>query len=131
MRSRLAVFLIVGASAVFALLFARQLRLSRGLPHESYAEKSLKLLTYSSFVSANGPGPSLIKEFEKTCGCKVDVIAVSDAGLLLERLKVGGADLVVGLDQLLLPAARQDFAWQSLEAEDTDWEEPVAKLATD
>jgi thiamine transport system substrate-binding protein len=130
MRARLTVFLILGLSAVVGLIFLRQLILSRQLPHEAFAEKKLRLLTYSTFVGNHGPGPALIPEFEKQCGCKVDVTAVRDAGLLLERLKLARFDVVVGLDQLMLEEAAQNFAWHGLETEDIEWHEPAGALAT-
>src|SRR5262245_25306442 len=113
MRARLVVFLLLGVSAVFGLILTRQLILSRDLPHEAFRDKKVQLLTYSTFVSSNGPGAELIKEFHKGCGCKVEVTAVTDAGMLLERLKIGRFDVVVGLDQLMLEDARK-FAWHTL-----------------
>jgi thiamine transport system substrate-binding protein len=129
MRARLTVFLILGLSAVVGLIFTRQLILSRNLPHEQFAEKKLRLLSYSTFVSNFGPGPELISSFQKSCGCKVDVTTVRDAGLLLERLRMARFDVVVGLDQLMLADARQGFAWRSLEIEDVDWQKVPGAMA--
>jgi thiamine transport system substrate-binding protein len=129
MRARLTVFLILGVSAVFGLLVARQFILSRNIDHEAFAEKKLRLLTYATFVSQQGPGPTLIGEFEKQCGCKVEVTAVRDAGLLLERMKMGRFDVVIGLDQLMLDDARKESAWQSLEIENVEWAEPAGAFA--
>lgn len=130
-RARLTVFLVVAATAVFGLFFARQLISGRGLNREAFAEKNLEVLTYSTFISSTGPGPDLIKNFEKTCGCKVNVTATSDAGLLLERLKVSGADVVIGLDQALLEAAARDFLWNRLNFENVIWRVELQNAITE
>lgn len=129
MRARLTVFLLVGVSAVFGLILTRQLILSRNLPHEAFLEKKLRLLTYSTFVSNQGPGPELIAAFQKQCNCKVDVTSVRDAGLLLERLKLARFDIVIGLDQLMLEDARKGNAWQSLDSQGVEWSDGVRGLA--
>lgn len=128
MRARLVVFLLVGVSAVFGLILARQLVLSRDLPHEQFRDRTVQLLTYATFVGAAGPGNDLIKEFQKGCKCKVSVTSVSDAGLLLERLKMGRFDVVIGLDQLMLGDARQ-LAWHNLVPAGIPWAPEVAHLA--
>src|SRR4051794_7766466 len=104
---------------VFAAFFARQMHLSRGLPHAEFADKKLRLLTYSGFVGPHGPGGEILARFKKDNHCDFEVVTVSDAGLLLERLKLTeGAvafDVVLGLDQLLLADARARFQWRPLE----------------
>jgi len=66
---------------------------------------TLTIYTYSSFVSEWGPGPALQKEFEGTCGCKIEWVAVEDGAALLSRLKLEGektdADIVLGIDTSL------------------------------
>jgi thiamine transport system substrate-binding protein len=63
---------------------------------------TLTIYTYSSFVSEWGPGPALQKEFEASCGCKIEWVALEDGAALLSRLKLEGekteADIVLGLD---------------------------------
>lgn len=70
----------------------------------------LNVLTYDSFTADWGPGPAIAKGFEATCACKVNYIAAGDAGAILSRLKMEGAqseaDVVVGLDTSLIEAAR-------------------------
>lgn len=133
MRARLVVFLIIGVSCVFGLIFARQVWLSKGLDRQPFMEKKVRVLTYSTFVAATGPGPELIKRFQETCNCKVDVTAVSDAGLLLERLKIGGGgahfDVVIGLDQLMLEQAKTQFVWRELESEGFAWHPDIKPYA--
>lgn len=125
MRSRLTIALLVGVSLVFGLLFARQVFLSRGLPREAMAEKKLRLLTYSTFVGVSGPGAEILQRFEKETGAKVEVVTATDAGLLLERLKLGQAsvpfDVVVGIDQLLVEQARTEFQWKAIEEDRSQW----------
>lgn len=115
LRSRLVVFLILLGALIVGLSFGRQLYRYRDLPRERYQERKLRLLTYSSFVSSTGPGPDIIKKFEEDNHCKVDVVSAGNAGLLLERLKVGEAgvpfDIVIGLDQPMLDEAAARFEW--------------------
>jgi thiamine transport system substrate-binding protein len=65
-------------------------------------EPTLTIYTYSSFVAEWGPGPALQKEFEGTCGCKIEWVALEDGAALLSRLKLEGdetqADIVLGID---------------------------------
>ena len=118
MRTKLAVFLLVGVGLVFSLLVGRRMYESRGLPRGAFEVKTLRLLTYATFVGSSGPGPEVIRSFEAANGCKVEVVTSGDAGLLLERLKVAEArspfDVVVGLDQLLIPDAESRYKWKEL-----------------
>jgi len=65
-------------------------------------QPKLTIYTYSSFVAEWGPGPVLQKEFEATCGCKIEWVALEDGAALLSRLKLEGAkteaDIVLGID---------------------------------
>lgn len=116
MRSRLAVILILFTAITVGLLFARQLYIYRDLPRPADDRQKLRLLTYSTFVSSTGPGAEIIARFEKENNCVVEVVSSGDAGLLLERLKLGVAgvpfDVVLGFDQILLPEADAQFEWQ-------------------
>ncbi|WP_137136820.1 thiamine ABC transporter substrate binding subunit [Rhizobium sp. FKY42] len=73
--------------------------------------KSLTVYTYESFISKWGPGPKVRAAFEKTCGCTVNFVGVSDGVALLTRLKLEGqtskADIVLGLDTNLIDEAKQ------------------------
>lgn len=72
--------------------------------------KDLTIYTYDSFISEWGPGPKIKENFEKQCGCSIDLIGVADGVALLNRLKLEGsstkADIVLGLDTNLLSDAK-------------------------
>ena len=118
MRGKLAVFLILGVSLVFALVFARQRYLSRDLPREQFETKKIRVLTYATFVGASGPGPEIIKSFKKQYNVDVELTTLGDAGLLLERMKLAEAsvpfDIVLGLDQLMIGDAEKQFKWREM-----------------
>jgi len=70
----------------------------------------LTVYTYDSFVAEWGPGPVIEQAFEQTCACDLQLVGTSDAAALLSRLQLEGArteaDVVLGLDQNLIAAAR-------------------------
>ncbi len=74
------------------------------------ADKTLTIYTYESFTSEWGPGPKVKAAFEKTCGCTVNYVSVTDGVALLSRLKLEGAgtkaDVVLGLDTNLVDEAK-------------------------
>ncbi|WP_230413371.1 thiamine ABC transporter substrate binding subunit [Zooshikella ganghwensis] len=74
-------------------------------------EPILTVFTYESFISEWGPGPKLKAAFEKQCQCKLNWLSSTDGVGLLNRLRLEGerlpADIVLGLDQHLLVAAKQ------------------------
>lgn len=117
MRSRLTVLLLVISTLIVGLLFGRELYRHRDLPRAQLQRKKLRVLTYSSFVGATGPGAEIIKKFETDHDCDVEVTTAGDAGLLLERVKLAEAsvpfDVVLGFDQLQLPEADRQITWQS------------------
>lgn len=71
----------------------------------------LSVLTYDSFVTEWGPGPAIEEAFEEICACDLQFEAAGDAAALLARVQLEGtgtnADVVLGLDQNLLAAARE------------------------
>lgn len=73
-------------------------------------EPGLTVYTYESFTAEWGPGPRVKAEFEKSCGCRVNFVAVADGVALLSRLKLEGenteADIVLGLDTNLAAEAK-------------------------
>jgi thiamine transport system substrate-binding protein len=73
-------------------------------------EQDLTIYTYDSFTSDWGPGPKVKENFEKSCGCTVNFVAVADGVALLNRLKLEGkstkADIVLGLDTNLISDAK-------------------------
>jgi len=70
----------------------------------------LVVLTYDSFVAEWGPGPQIEAAFEAECACDLRFVTGGDGAALLARLQLEGAgtdvDVVVGLDQNLIAAAR-------------------------
>jgi thiamine transport system substrate-binding protein len=70
----------------------------------------LMVLTYDSFVAEWGPGPAIEQAFEATCACDLQLVGTTDAAALLSRLQLEGdrteADVILGLDQNLIAAAR-------------------------
>lgn len=118
MRNRLTVFILLAVGVVFVLLFARTMYFSRNLPHGSFTEKKLRILTYSTFIGASGPGTEILNQFKRQNACEIEVATAGDAGLLLERLKISEDsapfDVVIGLDQLMLPDAKARFQWQDI-----------------
>ncbi|NKJ05982.1 thiamine ABC transporter substrate binding subunit [Rhizobium sp. SG741] len=74
------------------------------------ADKTLTIYTYESFTADWGPGPKVKGAFEKTCGCTVNYVSVTDGVALLSRLKLEGAgtkaDIVLGLDTNLVNEAK-------------------------
>ena len=73
-------------------------------------DKTLTIYTYESFTADWGPGPKVKAAFEKTCGCTVNYVSVTDGVALLSRLKLEGAgtkaDIVLGLDTNLVNEAK-------------------------
>ena len=75
------------------------------------ADKTLTVYTYESFISEWGPGPKVKQAFEKTCGCTVNFVGITDGVALLSRLKLEGpaakADVVLGLDTNVVAEAKE------------------------
>ena len=75
------------------------------------AQEPLTIYTYDSFASDWGPGPKIKQAFEKECGCQIDFVPLEDGVAILNRLKLEGkhskADLVIGMDESMLPEARK------------------------
>lgn len=71
-------------------------------PAVAQAKQTLTIYTYESFVSEWGPGAKIKAAFERTCGCEIEWVAVSDGVAVLNRIKLEGAstkaDVVLGLD---------------------------------
>ncbi|WP_127959736.1 thiamine ABC transporter substrate binding subunit [Serratia microhaemolytica] len=75
------------------------------------AKPQLTIYTYDSFAASWGPGPKVKAAFEANCDCTVKFVALEDGVSLLNRLRLEGqkssADIVLGLDNNLLQAARK------------------------
>ena len=73
----------------------------------------LSVMTHSSFASEFGPGPHLKREFEKYCNCRVIYKNVGNAGLIVQKLKLGAnADVVMGLDQFSTHQIGDSLKWK-------------------
>ncbi len=85
----------------------------------------LRIFTYSSFQSSSGPGPVLVKIFEESCDCKVDLIRAGSAGLILQRMKLikESLDMVIGFDKASVYEAKKIFSWKSLNLSSISWDE--------
>ena len=74
-------------------------------------KKELTVYTYDSFVSDWGMGPLIKPTFEEQCGCTLNLVGMSDAVAMLQRLKLEGtstkADLLLGLDLNLVDDAKK------------------------
>lgn len=80
--------------------------------------KTLRILTYSSFIAKWGPGPALKENFEQNCHCRVEFVDASEAGALLSRLELKADnkyDLVLGFDQFDVLRALRNFKWQLIQ----------------
>ena len=84
----------------------------------------LKILTYSSFAGAYGPGPLLKNEFEKHCSCEVQWFLSEDSTLLSQRFHLLPAiDIVLGWDQIT-KLSTNPTAWESLFALQKNYSTP-------
>lgn len=108
------IFLILVFGALFALVNWRKDGAS-----PSSRQAVLRVYAASSFMKPWGPGPILQKEFEKTCGCRVEFFDAGDSLLLLQKLKAEPTlmDLMMGLDQYDLELAHQSSDWRSFGTE--------------
>lgn len=71
----------------------------------------LTVYTYDSFATEWGPGPAIKAGFEETCNCDLQFVPAGDGAALLARLRLEGegtdADVLLGIDQNLIPQARE------------------------
>jgi len=74
------------------------------------AAQTLTVYTYESFVSEWGPGPVIKTEFEKSCDCTLNFVAIDSSAGILNRVQLEGesskADVVLGLDYNLMALAQ-------------------------
>ena len=77
--------------------------------------REIKVLTYSAFGNALGPGPEIAKLFDQEFGVKVIYQDAGDAGLLLQKLTLFPSDVVLGLDQFSIVHATERFKWRNWE----------------
>lgn len=107
-RRRRVLGLLVGFLVLVGVLYFAFGR--SGQPADSHA--TLRVLTYSSFMSAWGPGPELARKFREQTGVNVEFQDAGDAGLILQKLRLFPVDLVLGLDQFSLGEAHSKFEWR-------------------
>ena len=97
------------------------------------SQQKIRVYTYSSFASSWGPGGELAKKFYERFGVRVHFVDVGDAGLLVERVKVDAADskvdVVLGLDQLLQPEAREEVEWRPVNLNQFKWAEDFKEFS--
>ena len=83
-------------------------------------ERSIRVLSYSSFTAAWAAGPAIAEEFFKRTGIRVELVDADESRLILLRLRKGKAlpsetyDVVLGIDQFDLDRARQRADWLSV-----------------
>lgn len=123
---------LIFVAAVFTSLFVLVLNRHRNTGTED--KPVVRIYSYASFTSPWGPGPVLKQKFEKDCNCRIEYAEGSDAGILLQRLKVEGetlgADLVIGFDQNDLQKALTNLKWQPLNIGKLDLENPIKPALT-
>jgi len=102
MKTLKSIFILV--VGVFSLLFFSCTR-------ETVKKESLVIYAYDSFVSEWGPAPRLSELYKQEKGRDVNFISVGDSGQVLARAILEKnspkADLVIGIDNNLLPKALQ------------------------
>ncbi|MFK7791497.1 MAG: thiamine ABC transporter substrate binding subunit [Devosiaceae bacterium] len=110
--------LVLASAAFFAVPFAHA------------DERTLTIYTYDSFVADWGLGPVWQEMFEAECDCTIEWVAPGDGVAVLNRLQFEGdstdADLVLGLDQNLIVAAKDTGLLAPHEADLSALEMPVS-----
>jgi thiamine transport system substrate-binding protein len=101
-------FVFISAASCLAVLLTISLLSCSRRPNPE-TENMLVIYAYDSFASQWGPAPVVIPLFEAATGIKVELIAAGDAGQVLSRVieekKAPKADVVIGIDNHLLPKA--------------------------
>jgi thiamine transport system substrate-binding protein len=96
--------------------------------NEAMPMPELNVFTHSSFMAPTGPGPEIAALFEPKCLCKIIFHDAGSGGLLLQKLLLPGqvrADVVIGLDQLLLKQAEIEVKWRNVSLPVRDWQNVV------
>jgi thiamine transport system substrate-binding protein len=109
-RALLLLFVIFNAVQIYRMAPTLDLNQNKGGVSEE-PKPILRLLAYSSFLTAWGPGPELIKNFELVSGAKVEIYQAEDAGVMLQKVEIVEPDIVIGFDQLLIRQARAKMRW--------------------
>tara|TARA_B110000285_G_scaffold210237_1_gene251930 strand:- start:284 stop:1216 length:933 start_codon:yes stop_codon:yes gene_type:complete len=100
------------------------------------AKEQLNILTYDSFTSEWGPGPSIEKSFEEICNCEINWSTADSSGALLSRVKLTnnkeGFDILLGIDDSLMFEAKDtklfsnhSLSKDSLNSLNIDWSDEI------
>ena len=106
------------------------------LPTSVMAKEQLNILTYDSFTSEWGPGPSIEKSFEEICNCEINWSTADSSGALLSRVKLTnnkeGFDILLGIDDSLMFEAKDtklfsnhSLSKDSLNSLNIDWSDEI------
>ena len=83
LRRTLLVLFIVTLSG-FSAVWIYYLREGKKLNTEAFAVAPLRVIANPTFVSTYGPGPSLVRQFEARCRCRVELLSAGESSLILE-----------------------------------------------
>ncbi len=126
MKKLIAIVLTLFAVALFYY--------SQKTPQSSH---ELVVYSYSSFASPWGAGPEIVKDFEAENNVKVSLVDAGDARTILQRIELekhkSKADVVVGLDHLILNEALKITNWKNIKAPGINYSKdfPEKKIAFD
>ena len=106
------------------------------LPTSVMAKEQLNILTYDSFTSEWGPGPSIEKSFEEICNCEINWSTSDSSGALLSRVELTnnkeGFDILLGIDDSLMSEAKDtklfsnhSLSKDSLNSLNIDWSDKI------
>ncbi|MCB0411650.1 MAG: thiamine ABC transporter substrate-binding protein [Bdellovibrionales bacterium] len=113
-----AVLFVVTISA-FAAVWIYYIQQGKKLDIDPLTFTPLRVVAYPTFVSSFGPGPTLVKEFERRCRCQVELLNAGESSLILEKILAQGenyhVDVVVGLDQFTKVRALEKMRWKSID----------------
>ncbi len=106
MKTRIFTFFLLSSLMVAAGQLA-----AKGSSEAATASNEITVYAYDSFTAEWGPGPELAKRFTGKTGIAVNLVSCGDAGQVLSRAvlekKDVRADVLVGLDNNLIDAARK------------------------
>lgn len=108
-----------------------------GCNSKEKAERAATVVVYAydSFTADWGPGPELVSRFEAEHPYRVELVSCGDAGQVLSRaaleLKKPAADVLIGIDNNLLDAARRADILQPYTPAAADSIAPELRMAED
>jgi len=108
---------IIYVSAVLVIISTFCVSCSKKQIPKNPINDSVVIWTYDSFTSEWGPGPLVSDTFLEKTGINITWVSHGDAGEILSRLlyegKNAGADIILGLDQLLAIRALDSGLFES------------------